>query len=92
MTYVGIRELKAQLSKYVRSVRRGEEIVITDHGKPVARLVNGFGKDRSVGEKLVKLAHEGSLILPTKLWKPRGKALVHSKGRPASDIIMEDRR
>ena len=37
---VGIRVLKNQLSTYVRSVsERGEQVVITDRGRPVARLV-----------------------------------------------------
>ncbi len=35
---VGIRELKAKLSAYVRRASAGERIVVTDRGKPVARL------------------------------------------------------
>ncbi len=36
---VGIRELKAKLSEYLGRVAEGEDLVITDRGKPVARLV-----------------------------------------------------
>jgi len=36
---VGIRELKAKLSEHVQRVTDGETIVVTDRGKPVARLV-----------------------------------------------------
>ena len=39
MTTVSISELKANLSHYVREVRRGEEVQILHRGKPVARLV-----------------------------------------------------
>ncbi len=35
---VGIRELKNGLSKYVREVREGEEILVTDRGEVVAEL------------------------------------------------------
>jgi len=35
---VGIRELKLRLSHYIAEARRGEPIVITDRGKPVARI------------------------------------------------------
>jgi prevent-host-death family protein len=35
---VSIAEAKNQLSELVRAVERGEEVVITRHGKPVARL------------------------------------------------------
>lgn len=38
-TQVGIRELRNGLSRYVARVRRGEEIVVTERGSPVARLV-----------------------------------------------------
>jgi antitoxin (DNA-binding transcriptional repressor) of toxin-antitoxin stability system len=35
---VGIRELKANLSRYLARVREGETLVITDRGKPVAKV------------------------------------------------------
>ena len=38
MICVGIRELKNRLSEYVRRVRRGEEILVTDRGTVVAEL------------------------------------------------------
>lgn len=40
---VGIRELKAHLSEYVGKAADGENIVVTDRGKPVARLVGLSG-------------------------------------------------
>lgn len=38
MTEVGILEAKTTLSQLVQRVERGEEIVLTRHGKAVARL------------------------------------------------------
>ena len=38
-TEVGIRELKQKLSAYMRRVRAGETITITDRGTPVGRIV-----------------------------------------------------
>ena len=38
MVSVGVRELKNRLSEYLRMVRRGEEILVTDRGEPVAEL------------------------------------------------------
>lgn len=35
---VSIRDMKNRLSKYLKLVRAGEEVVITDRGKPVAQL------------------------------------------------------
>lgn len=33
-----VRELKSHLSEYLRHVAAGEDVVVTSHGKPVARL------------------------------------------------------
>jgi prevent-host-death family protein len=38
MRVVSIRELKARLSAYLREVSRGEEFLVTDRGRVVARL------------------------------------------------------
>jgi prevent-host-death family protein len=35
----GIRDLRDNLSRYLEQVRQGEEVIVTDHGKAVARLV-----------------------------------------------------
>lgn len=39
MVRVGIVQAKVQLSQLVERVARGEEVLVTRHGKPVARLV-----------------------------------------------------
>jgi len=39
MKHVGIFDAKTNLSSLVEQVEKGKEIVITRHGKPVARLV-----------------------------------------------------
>lgn len=50
---VGIRELKARLSEYVKRAGDGEQILVTDRGRPVARLVSLGGVstvDRGIAE------------------------------------------
>lgn len=39
MAEIGMHEAKTQLSKLVERAEAGEEIVITRHGQPAARLV-----------------------------------------------------
>jgi prevent-host-death family protein len=39
MKSIGVRELRQQASRYLREVERGEPIEVTEHGRPVARLV-----------------------------------------------------
>ena len=38
MKTVGVRELKDRLSEYLRLVREGEEVLVTDRGRVVAEL------------------------------------------------------
>ncbi len=38
MRAVGVRELKANLSRYLREVERGETVLVTDRGRVVAEL------------------------------------------------------
>jgi prevent-host-death family protein len=39
MLTIGVFEAKAQLSQLIERVAQGEEVLVTRHGKPVARLV-----------------------------------------------------
>jgi prevent-host-death family protein len=40
MKTVRIAELKSQLSRHLRAVERGEEILVTDRDRPIARIVS----------------------------------------------------
>jgi prevent-host-death family protein len=35
---VGVRELRQDLSRYLRRVRAGERLIVTEHGRPLAVL------------------------------------------------------
>ena len=65
MKTVGLRELKNRLAEYVRDVRSGEGVLVTDRGEVVAELVppgqatGGSG----VPSALVALAKGGRLTL-----------------------------
>ena len=65
MTTVSISELKANLSRYVREVRRGGEVQVLDRGAPVARLVpvstEGDGsRERLIGDGVVRPGRGGA--------------------------------
>lgn len=92
MKTVGSRELKNRLGRYLKLVGKGETLIVTDRGKPVARIIptdqNG-GESRSVDEVLKQMEAEGHLRLGTRPFK-RVKP-VRLKGKPLSKIILEDR-
>lgn len=82
---MGIRELRADLSRWVRRARAGEEVVVTDRGKAVARLV-------PVGErKLDRLIREGVVVPAPRPWRGELPKPIEDAG-PLSDIVLEDRR
>ena len=83
---VGIRELRAGLSRYVERVKCGEEIVVTERGKPVARLVPMNGE-----RKIDRLIREGTLI-PARRPKGRRPNPVDAGGATLSDIVIDQRR
>lgn len=60
---MGIRELKAKLSEYIRLIKAGEEVLVTDRGEIVAELVppRVFGRSGTSG--LERLASEGIVLL-----------------------------
>ena len=54
MSTVSISELKANLSRYLREVRRGGEVQVLDRGAPVARLVPAAATDdQGIRERLI---------------------------------------
>ena len=38
MKQASVAELKARLSEYLAAAKRGEDVIVTDRGRPVARL------------------------------------------------------
>lgn len=65
MKTVGVRELKNRLSEYLREVRRGEHLLVTDRGEVIAELSPpGQGTaDASVPVGILALAKRGMLTL-----------------------------
>ena len=64
MKNAAISELKASLSEYLTRVKKGEEIIVMDRGRPVAKLI----PFRTVGphaEERSDLARQGILELGT---------------------------
>lgn len=87
---VGVRELRARLSAYLRAVAQGQTITIGDRRRrPVARLVPVA--PAADDEVLERLAARGAL--QRGVGKPSGKPRVTSRSRKrlVSDIVSEGR-
>ena len=62
MLTAAVSELKARLSEYLNKVKAGAEVLITDRGKPVARLVP-LHRTKNVRESLTRMQKQGLIRL-----------------------------
>src|ERR1700681_467725 len=98
MREVGIRELKNRLSEYVRLVKEGEVVMVTDRGEVVAELRAPEPSSELEQKYPLLAAHtrQGHLLMPLKTYAPgiyalqspvtppgpAAKLLVHVRGDP----------
>lgn len=95
MRRVAISELKAKLSEYLAAVRSGEEMIVTDRGRPVARLGPVEG-EREMESRIASRVRAGRLRPPTASRPLDVAALVAAapkdpEGRGLASLL-EDRR
>lgn len=82
---VGVRELRDGLSRHLAEVRSGRTLTVTDHGRPIARIVPVERPTR-----LEQLRAEGR-VQPARRRKQPAPMPVTSMGT-VSDLIPEQRR
>ena len=87
---IGLREAKANLSRLVKEVQKGAEIILTDRGKPVAKLSPIVEGTLSFETRVAKLEDRGLL-------EPLGSKLIKlpppqpQPGEKAQELLQEDR-
>ncbi len=86
---VGARELKARLGAYLRRVRQGRTLVITDRGEPVAEL-RPLEAGTHTDAVLAKLKALGA-VTRTADRALRPFRQVRSRGRSVAEAVLEDR-
>jgi prevent-host-death family protein len=87
---VGARELKTRLGSYLRRVREGQRIVVTERGTPVAELRGLRDGRSSLDARLLRLEAAGLVSRPTRRSLAPLRA-VRSRGASLSDAVVEDR-
>ena len=86
---IGIRELKSKLSECVREVRNGNTIVVTEHGRSVARMIPHAS---SLRERLEALCDTGGLLWSGRRLKPMKPVARVRRGRTTvADLLSENR-
>jgi prevent-host-death family protein len=84
---VGVRDLKDNLSRYLGRVRDGEEVIVTDRGKPVARL---SAIDHPI-DRLSELIAAGLVRPAPSTTRTRPVRRIRANGS-VSDLVAEQRR
>lgn len=83
---VGVRELKTHLSSYLEKAQKGHVIVITSHGKPIARLTPAR-EELMARAKALQAA--GLIAWNGKKLKPAKPVAANKGKKQASDIYLE---
>ena len=85
---VAVTELRAHLGRWIDAARDGNDIVITDRGTPVARIV---GLDST--PVIDRLTAQGVISRPIRSTRPvAGDRHRPTPKRPVADIVSEQRR
>jgi prevent-host-death family protein len=85
---VGIRAFKAHLSEYMQQVKDGQSLVITEHGKPVGRILPVA---MSLDERIEMLRKAGLIEWSGKKLRDIRPPATNRGDKLASDIVVEMR-
>ncbi|HJS49286.1 MAG TPA: type II toxin-antitoxin system prevent-host-death family antitoxin [Gaiellaceae bacterium] len=87
---VGVRDLRENLRSWLDRVKNGDEVIVTDRGKPIARL--GAFEPRSKLEELIERGIVRPPLRPKRQRIDVSKLPEMTPGPTLSDIVIEQRR
>ncbi len=87
---VGVKELRENLRSYLERVKDGDEVIVTERGKPVARLV-ARESDEALHDRLVR---QGTITRAQRPKQPIDVSRLPKlpPGPSLSDIVVAMRR
>lgn len=84
---VGITTFRAELSRWIEKVRFGEEVVVTDRGVPVVRLVSV-----ATTPLLEDLVRRGVLGRPVEVERPAARGVTRARATGPVAALVADQR
>ena len=91
---VSIRDMKNGLSKYLKLVRLGKDVVITDRGRPVARLTPAKAAAEETEAEAIERIEALPWVRPGNGKRVKGAKhpiRLKSGGKSAAEMVIEDR-
>ncbi len=85
---VGTRELKSKLSEYLRRVKAGETIIVTEHGKTIGQIIP---VKPTLDEQMQLMVAGGQAEWNGQKLIPYRPTVINRGSRSLSDLIVEDR-
>ncbi len=85
---VGTRELKSKLSEYLRRVKAGETIIVTERGKTIGQIVP---VKPTLEKRLKGLVQAGLVEWNGEKYQPKSPAARNRSSKQLSDLVIEDR-
>lgn len=86
---VGVRDAKANLSRLLREVKQGREVVITEYGKPIGRILPV--RALSLAERIAEMESRGEVESGVKL-PPKGIRPLPVPDGLAQKYLQEGRK
>ena len=87
----GIREAKIHLSKLLKHVKNGNEVILTDRGKPVGKIVPIKIKELSLEDRIQTLEDRGLIETPPKDYHSKAPQPIPVADNIAQRFLSEDR-
>lgn len=92
MITAGIKDFKNKLSQYLSFVKKGEDVLITERGKVIARIIQEDPKKISLRKALHPLIMKGLIVFPSQELNKDIHDPMEVPGKPISEMAIEDRR
>ena len=88
---VGIRDAKMHLSKYIKMVQKGTEVIITDRGRPVGKIVPIQNEDLTLEERIKVLEDQGLIEKQSTERMQKIPSPIPVSDNVARKLLQEDR-
>ncbi len=90
-TSVGIRDAKIHLSKFLKIVQKGGEVILTDRGRPVGKIVPIQKEDLPLPARIKRLEDQGLLEACPEKGRKKVPAPIPVPDDIAQRFLREDR-